>query len=95
MTSQFLKLASSTFFPQIFLSDGNLFRRPLPRSFLSTLVTASVHLSFAFQTGRLPFIFPSKIFLDILYPSILQTCPTRSNLPSLLSVCVTTSMAVT
>ena len=95
MTSQFLELAHQTFLLQISLSDANLFRRPLPSSFLSTLLTASVHLSFAFQTGRLPFIFPFEIFLDILYPSILQTCSTRPNLPNLTPVCVTTFMTVT
>jgi hypothetical protein len=74
MTSSFLELACSTFLLQILRSNANVFRPSVPGGFLLTLATASVHVSFAFCTGRLPHIFSSSAIFDVLYPSILQMC---------------------
>jgi hypothetical protein len=56
-----------------------------PAVFLLSLFTASTHLPFGFHIFRLPYIFPFKIFLDVLDLSNQQTCPAHSNLLS--SIC--------
>jgi len=53
-----------------FQSNPNIFHPASPSSFLSSLVTASIHQPSAFPTSRLPYILPSKIFLGILDPFI-------------------------
>jgi hypothetical protein len=57
MTALSWALAYSIFLPQIFRSNAYLFYHAVPSTFLVSLVTASINLSFDFPSCRSPYIF--------------------------------------
>jgi hypothetical protein len=86
MAANVLVLSSLAFLPHIFQSNANPCHA-IPNNFLSTLVTASLQLSFGFPTCRLLHIVHSKILRSELHQTILQMCPTH--------YCILTSARVT
>jgi hypothetical protein len=74
--------------------SANLFHPAVPSRFVASNLTAATHPFFCSPTGRLPYIFHSKIFLGVLDPSVLQMCPSHSSLPSLVYVTTTISLYV-